>query len=104
MQGLDKGMIGSAHWIPARTIFHDERYARFVDAIVVALAVRCRGPLLQPAFCRTLADRDRPDAGRRGSTADACDARWRDSGAARVLALVECYGRSMCRGRSVGPA
>ena len=32
-------MIGSARWTPARTIFHSERYARFVDAIVVALAV-----------------------------------------------------------------
>ena len=29
-----------------------------------------------------LADRDYPDAGRRGSTADACDARWRNSSAA----------------------
>ena len=32
-------MFGSAHWTPTRTIFHDERYARFVDAVVVALAV-----------------------------------------------------------------
>jgi O-antigen ligase len=32
-------MIGVAHGTRAATIFHDERYARFVDAIVVALAV-----------------------------------------------------------------
>jgi len=32
-------MVGSAHWTPAATIFQSERYARFVDAIVVALAV-----------------------------------------------------------------
>src|SRR5882724_10873262 len=32
-------MTGAAYWTPAATMFQSERYARFVDAIVVALAV-----------------------------------------------------------------
>jgi len=32
-------MTGAAHWTSAATMFQSERYARFVDAIVVALAV-----------------------------------------------------------------
>src|SRR3954469_17821597 len=32
-------MTGAAHWTPAATMFQSERYARFVDAIAVALAV-----------------------------------------------------------------
>ena len=32
-------MTGTEHWTRAATTFQSERYARFVDAIVVALAV-----------------------------------------------------------------
>src|ERR1700709_1468601 len=32
-------MTGTAHWTRAETMFQSERYARFIDAIVVVLAV-----------------------------------------------------------------